>query len=75
MSDQPYVRITRRPSQGIGRPQTRLIKRVELVDGNRVMLLPVQDIVINEPIGGPRFVTFTTQFFAEVIEQDGTENV
>ena len=73
MSDHPYVRITRRPTQGVGRPQTRLIKRVEVVDGDRVIHLPVQDITISEPVGGVRAVTFTTPFFAEVIEADGTE--
>lgn len=75
MSDQPYVRITRRPSKGVGRPQAHLIKRVEVVDGDRVVHLPVQDIVINEPISGPRSITFSTPFFAEVIELDGTEGL
>jgi hypothetical protein len=66
-----YVRIVRRPLEGkAGEVQARIIKRVEVFDGERTIELPVQDLNIQHPVSGPSFVTFSTPFFLEVTETE-----
>lgn len=70
----PYIRVVQRPVRGdLGAPQSRVVKRVEIVDGDHTINLPCQDMRIEHPVGGVSYVTLSTPWFTEVIESDGTD--